>query len=142
VTAPNNGKDLDSSIYSSLTALWNTEFPKTCPSCGRIYEDITSFRAGTASPPGGSGLIDYELAGQHQVNLLRNCSCGSTLSIACDDRRNHSPAGEKRRELFGGLLALLVTKGLDEEEARRRLKIALRSGDASVLHPAPPAGEE
>jgi hypothetical protein len=127
VTAPQKGKKPADPIYVGLQVVENTEFPKACPVCGKVFKNFEEFCAGTEVCSGASGLMDYELPGSHQLQVLRNCSCGSTLSVACGDRRNTSPAGMKRRRLFGDLMELLTGTGMPEEQARHRLKVVLRS---------------
>ena len=64
------------------------------------------------------------------IELFRNCVCGSTLMDFFADRRDSSPSGLKRREVFGKMLSHLQTRGLDHETARLEL-LKLMRGDAS-----------
>lgn len=122
-------------LYEGLEAIWKTEFPKTCPSCGRLYESMADYMALTIPPASHSGLVDYE--GQDhdtQVGLFRNCTCGSTLMAFCRDRRDLSAQGEQRRQIFGNLIEQLAQSGVPAPEARHHLLEALRSGDLAGLN--------
>jgi len=130
---------LSLSIYSGLLAIWNAEFPKTCPTCGAKYENFAVFREQTTGIDGASGLVDYETAGgeARAVGLQRNCTCGSTLSVTCHSRRDDSAEGHKRRALFGDLLEKLVATGIPRKDARSRLRTVLRTGqfvDIAIRH--------
>lgn len=75
-----------------------------------------------------TGLMGYDIGGiGQQVGLFRNCVCGTTIMAFCHDRRDSSPAGDKRRALFGELMNRLVDTGTSAEDARLRLLEALRS---------------
>lgn len=116
------------SLYQGLKAIWDTEFPKTCPKCRRVYESFEEYLVDTVPLPQSSGLIGYDIGdvGQ-QVGLFRNCSCGTTILSFCHDRRDLSETGNRRRELFGQLLNRLVDTGLSAQAARNRLLTALRT---------------
>jgi len=121
-------------LYEGLQAIWNTEFPKTCPKCGQYYTSIEDYFSRTKPLGGSTGLMEIETPDHcEQVGLFRNCPCGSTLMAFCRDRRDDSADGERRRELFDQLLERLTEGGLPTEEARARLRQTLRSGDASRL---------
>ncbi|HEY5792756.1 MAG TPA: hypothetical protein VIS74_05615 [Chthoniobacterales bacterium] len=121
-------------IYAGLNAIWNTEFPKPCPRCGRVYESIQEYLSATAAPSNSTGLMDLEAGdSERQVGLFRNCSCGSTLMAFCRDRRDLSEAGQRRRELFGQLLQQLAEAGLPGETARLQLLRALKTGKLAQL---------
>lgn len=121
-------------LYDGLKEIWNTEFPKTCPKCGRVYESINDYLAATAAPGNHTGLMDIEAnESEHQVGLFRNCECGSTLMTFCQDRRDFTDAGQRRRELFGDLLERLTKAGIEHELAHRQLLLALKTGKLSRL---------
>lgn len=116
------------SLYRGLRAIWDTEFPKTCPKCGRVYASFEEYLFDTVPLAQCSGLMGYDIGenGQ-QVGLFRNCACGTTILAFCHDRRDLSEAGNRRRELFGELLDRLVDTGLSAQVARLRLLKALRT---------------
>lgn len=122
-------------IFKGLEAIWNTEFPKRCPVCGRVYETISDFLDITSPPTGSSGLVDLTSYDEQRqaVGLYRNCICGSTLMAFCSDRRDHSEAGKRRRELFGNLLAQLESTGIAHDVAREEVLRALRTGNTGML---------
>lgn len=116
------------SLYRGLKAIWDTEFPKTCPKCGRVYQNFEEYIIDTDALPESSGLMGYNIGAQgQQVGLFRNCACGTTVLAFCHDRRDLSEAGHRRRRLFGELLEKLVEAGLTAQTARSRLLTALRT---------------
>jgi len=116
-----------SSLYQGLRAIWDTEFPKTCPKCGRVYVSFEEYLVDTLPLEFSSGLMGYAIhEPEEQVGLFRNCACGTTIMAFCHDRRDVSEAGLMRRQLFGQLLQRLVDHGATVEEARRRLLEELR----------------
>jgi hypothetical protein len=117
-----------SSLYQGLKAIWGTEFPKTCPKCGRVYGSFEEYLMDTHALSQSSGLMGYDIGdpGQ-QVGLFRNCECGTTIMAFCHDRRDLSETGNRRRELFGELMNRLVDAGLSALDARKKLLVALRT---------------
>ncbi len=116
------------SLYQGLKAIWDTEFPKTCPKCGRVYQCFEEYLVDTVPLPQSSGLMGYDIGSPgQQVGLFRNCLCGTTVLAFCHDRRDTSEAGNRRRELFGELLDRLVDTGLSAQVARIKLLKALRT---------------
>lgn len=126
------------SLYRGLKAIWETEFPKTCPKCSRVFETFEEYLIDTQPLPQCSGLMGYDLGDDgQQVGLFRNCLCGTTILAFCHDRRDLSEAGNRRRQLFGELLDRLVDTGLSAQVARLRLLKALRTTpDLEVLRVA------
>lgn len=115
------------SLYQGLRAIWDTEFPKTCPKCQRVYGSFEEYLVDTLPLEHSSGLMGYSIRDpEQQVGLFRNCECGTTIMAFCHDRRDISEAGNKRRELFGELMNRLIDHGASAEEARRRLLEELR----------------
>lgn len=116
------------SLYQGLRAIWDTEFPKSCPKCGRVYYSFEEYLVDTLPLQSSSGLMGYNIGdpGQ-QVGLFRNCDCGTTIMAFCHDRRDLSEAGLKRRRLFGELMDRLVDGGISAQEAREKLLAALRT---------------
>lgn len=115
------------SLYQGLRAIWDTEFPKTCPKCQRVYGSFEEYLVDTHPLEHSSGLMGYSIRNpEQQVGLFRNCECGTTIMAFCHDRRDISEAGNKRRELFGELMNRLIDHGASAEEARNRLLAELR----------------
>ncbi len=117
------------SLYQGLRAIWNTEFPKSCPKCRRLYYSFEEYLVDTLPLQSTSGLMGYNIGdpGQ-QVGLFRNCKCGTTIMAFCHDRRDFSESGLKRRRLFGELMdRLLVDGGISVQEVREKLLAALRT---------------
>jgi len=61
------------------------QFPKKCSCCGRIYETFSEFLENTSLPNHSKDhslqLINFKE--YKDVIALRNCRCGSTISIQC-----------------------------------------------------------
>lgn len=119
------------SLYQGLKAIWETEFPKPCPKCGRVYMNFDEYLFDTHELQEESGLMgyDFEDTGRH-VGLYRNCACGSTIMIFCMDRRDISESGELRRRLFGEMLERLVKMGMCADSARKALLKSLKAPEA------------
>lgn len=124
----------DQKIYEGLLALLQNEFPKVCPKCGQTYPTLESFVDETAPVKSGSGLMSYDTGSQlHQVTMMRNCRCGSTMATFCSDRRDTSDSGMRRRAMFETLLAALQDRGIDALTARGHLLSYLRGEQSPVL---------
>lgn len=114
-------------ILSGLRSLLENEFPKTCPMCGRQYASLESFLLQTKGVSAGSGMMDYAVdASTPKLTVCRNCVCGSTLAAFCEDRRDTSPVGRRRRIRFDKLLELFKSRGISEDVARGELRAFLR----------------
>lgn len=124
------------SFYAGLHELESAcTFPRHCTKCGRVYESIADFIQQCKETPGSTGLTEYELD-ERVVGMYRNCICGSTLMVVCHDRRDMSPAGHRRRQLFGELLDILVAAGLEAQDARQELLLVVRGGSSPLLESA------
>ncbi len=120
--------------YAGLKALAEESFPKRCAACGRVYRDLKEYLAHTALIRDGSGLRESLDDEEHPiVALFRNCICGSTLMDEFNDRRDSTPQGQRRRELFERVLSQLEAKGLERRTARRELLAVLRGGHSPLL---------
>ena len=101
------------SLFARLRALEESAFPKTCANCGREYRTHEEFL--TATHPvrrDHTGLKQsYDDDGAVIVDVFRNCVCGSTLLESFHDRRDTSPAGQKRRARFAEMLGSLRDVG-------------------------------
>jgi hypothetical protein len=110
------------SLYQGLRAIWDTEFPKSCPKCHRVYHSFEEYLVDTFPLEHCSGLMGYNVgAPGEQVGLFRNCACGTTIMAFCHDRRDLSETGYRRRSLFGQLMNRLIDNGIAAQEARTRL---------------------
>ena len=122
-------------LFRGLKSLSRTAFPKKCPTCGRVYENEEQYIAATeAIRPTKSGLKEsFDDDDKQIVELYRNCVCGSTLMEFFGDRRDNSPNGIKRREIFGQLMDMLVEKGIEPEVARNELLKKLYGQKSDLL---------
>jgi phage FluMu protein Com len=126
-------KDTLEDLYSGLQALSKASFPKKCPTCNKIYETAEMYIKETeALQTHNSGLsASYDpIDKQNIVELYRNCSCGSTLMDIFNDRRDLSPNGEKRRQIFQKTLDILIKSGLEKDEARQEI-LKIMKGESS-----------
>jgi len=113
--------------YEGLQALPAVQFPITCSRCQRRFTDIHDFVARTTPIFQSTGLMEREDPPSGSfVLLLRNCLCGTSLALRCQDRRNHSELGELRRQRYDTLVNLLVEVGVDAEGAREQVRRLLR----------------
>jgi hypothetical protein len=103
----------------------------------RSYSDLKSFFEETTQVPSSSGLAEFP-AGKRSnvVGVFRNCKCGSTILIACRDRRDLSEAGEERRRNFDRVLDCLERMGIDREQARGELRRFMRGERSELLEQA------
>ena len=123
-------------IYQGLKALEDTAFPKQCATCGRNYATADAFIKETESLVDNTGLMEgfsFEEEEDVTIELYRNCVCGSTLVDWFSDRRDTSPKGLERREVFGKLLDLIASKGIDINYARVELLKTLRGQESTLL---------
>ena len=70
-------------------------FQRKCPNCQQVYNDREQYLELTDRLQQQSTI--YEMG---EVQEYRNCSCGSTLLLVLDDRRDSSDFGHQRRILF------------------------------------------
>ena len=126
--------DYAAELFKGLKALSDATFPKRCAACGMEYTTVEDYIRDTEDISGQSGLKKgYDDDDKPIVELFRNCPCGSTLMDCFSDRRDLSEAGLKRRKLFGQLMEMLTSKGLEENVARTELKKILRGKPSAVL---------
>jgi hypothetical protein len=123
-------------LYDGLQALANSAFPKKCNTCGRTFENTEEFVLETEKlRPSASGLKQsMDDDGSMIVELFRNCTCGSTLMDAFNDRRDLSSKGEKRRKRFAELQTFLVEEhNVDSGIARNELLKVMKGEHSEVL---------
>lgn len=123
------------SLFDGLQELSAGSFPKVCPNCGRVYDNLQQFLAETAP-------INRERSGlkaaaddddKPLVELFRNCTCGSTLMDFCRSRRDESADGQRRREAFNRMLVLVTARGMTRETAHAELLKVVRGGRSELL---------
>ena len=121
-------------LFKGLKALSDTAFPKRCANCGAEYATAEDYIKKTEDLFGQSGLKKgYDDDDNPIVELFRNCVCGSTLMDCFNDRRDVTESGLKRRELFGKLIVLLESKGIETPIARKELIKVLRGEKSELL---------
>jgi len=103
------------------------DFPKACPSCGRVYENFDDYLKRTLPPSELEAKKAAESSSfQRSIQFFRICPCGSPVMVAADNRRDVSAAGRERRELFEELQKRLIASGYSKEEARTKLLLTLK----------------
>lgn len=122
------------SLFEHLMALENNSFPKKCPTCGAVYQNIEDFTRKTQHISGKSGFKSAEGdEGETILELFRNCICGSTLLDFFSDRRDTSNNGEKRRLSFNKVLEHLVKNGVEIDKARSELKYYIKHKESEFF---------
>ncbi len=106
-----------------------SDFPKTCTTCGRHYETLEEYLATTTPPEEEAPPLPYRGNAEYQQSqqYLRRCACGTLLSLPPVMRRDLSHEGQRRRQLFSELLDALQQAGLPREEARTQLLLTLKT---------------
>ncbi|MDO9226578.1 MAG: oxidoreductase [Pseudomonadota bacterium] len=133
-------------LFQGLNALEETSFPRTCATCGHVYETAEQYLRETDSVSGGKSGLKQSVDdhGHHCVEVFRNCVCGSTLMNVFGNRRDASQTGLRRRQRFNELIDILAANGLDKEVARRELLKVMRGGRSEILagyQPPPGSGK-
>ncbi|OFZ47728.1 MAG: hypothetical protein A2381_06970 [Bdellovibrionales bacterium RIFOXYB1_FULL_37_110] len=91
---------ISASIEGKLLDIYKDKFPKTCQNCKRVYKDHQEFLRETTPLEKTSTIYLENYTETKRVQEYRNCRCGSTLLIACMDRRDNSETGKLRRDIF------------------------------------------
>lgn len=121
-------------LFSGLKALSESAFPKKCQHCGKVYSNILQFTQDTQPIRAEiSGFKESKTDQDTILELFLNCACGSTLMDFFQDRRDSSPQGLQRRQLFGEILENLINAGLNHETARKELLKVLNGGQSAIL---------
>lgn len=125
---------MDNSHFEGLHALLASTFPKKCPCCGRLYPSVDAFFNETRDLAFGRPSLksSQDDDGTPIVEVFRNCVCGSTLMDEFGCRRDDSASGHRRRSVFDELMALLISRNLGSDEARRLLLDAMH-GDSEAF---------
>lgn len=124
----------DTTFLAGFNEFWDSEFPKACSKCGRLYGDFSDFARNTLPAQGDSGLMEFlDDDRKASVGIFRNCTCGSTLMIRGSNRRDTTEVGENRRRIFDLMLNRLVNANVPREHARKRLFRILHSGQLNDL---------
>lgn len=101
-----------------LKSRLKTPFPKRCAKCSTVFESFEDFFYRTEEI--SSGTVSYPILG-HDFYMHRNClsPCDTTLIVVFVDRRDESPEGMRRRELFETCIHTLCdTLQIDDITAR------------------------
>lgn len=116
------------SNYVGLQVRADESFPRSCVRCNRSFSDLDDFVVRTHPIFGASGLIERaDTVDGTIVLLMRNCACGNSLALRCDDRRDGSEKGTFRRRRFDTMVTLLVEAGVSAPTARAELRRMLHA---------------
>lgn len=112
----------DDAAYRGLRPLASEVFPRVCPKCRLSFADLKDFIARSHSIRGATGLIaTFDRQQRSAVLLMRNCECGTTIAVFCQDRRKKTDTALQRRVSFGKLMDMLVSSGVSPDEARKQV---------------------
>jgi len=119
-------------VLGELRPLSAGSFPKRCRTCGAVFQSAAVFIDHTSALSGGTIKVIDDDEGRF-LELYRNCSCGSTLMDFFADRRDYSPAGDRRRQQFVTLLQRLEGQGFSAQQSRAELLNYLRGEPCPLL---------
>ena len=113
----------NTALLTGLSELAESSFPKTCNTCGRVFETAKQFLKETEDLPSSRSPLKQavEVDGTTLVEVFRNCPCGSTLMDEFNCRRDLSEKGLKRREIFSRMHDILTNKGINSDVAKTEL---------------------
>ncbi len=123
-------------IYHGLQDLAKTAFPKKCRNCGRIYHDADAFIAETKLLKKQQGKLQKNETQNAvmDVDLYRNCPCGSTLLDIFNNRRDISENGINRRNHFDKLMTMVESQyNVDRDTAREELLKIMKGEKSDVI---------
>ncbi len=114
-----------SEIDRDLDRLYAGKFPKKCNTCGRVYNDHAEYIELTKALRVGGTIFDDE---DREVHEYRDCLCGSSLLVLIGDRRDESPFGQRRRQMFDVWLRRLMKRtGRPQEDMAVLLRQVFRA---------------
>lgn len=99
----------------------------------------TTMPVRNASMQQGSGLAALDPDNDASVSVFRNCTCGSTLMVDFQSRRDNSARGSQRRQLFDRMLVRLRQRGLSHDLARTELLRLLNGQPSAIISATPEA---
>ena len=110
--------------FGFLQSRLKSEFPKDCRKCAKTYLTFEEFYFGTDEIV--HGTVNYPTLGA-EFYLHRNCKspCESTLVVVFTDRRDDSPSGCKRRDIFESCLDKLQENMPIQPTAAREFLLGL-----------------
>ncbi len=122
-------------LFKGMRELAESAFPKTCNTCGRVFQTAREFLEETDDLPLAPSCIKpaIEDDGTRLLEVFRNCPCGSTLMDEFSDRRDMSEKGLKRRKIFERMLEILTERGIDSELAKSELKKAAQGSRSTLI---------
>ena len=128
-------RDDAEALYRGLQAIADDSFPRTCPSCGKVFNSAEDFLLReTKGLYNSTGLrSSHDDEEKTVVEVYRNCPCGSTMVEFFRERRDMSDQGVRRRERFDKLLDILMRRDIPREEARQVLLLAMRGRPSEIL---------
>ncbi len=117
-------------VVAGLKALAEGAFPQSCASCGKVYASVDQLIAETGEATDSPESV---ATGRGQVAVARRCSCGHTLQLAFEERRAQGEIADKRRNLFGHLLDILVEGGMPPGMAKAEIMKVMRGEPSTLL---------
>lgn len=109
---------LEDTIEKWVDTVYSDKFPKKCKGCDRLFETREQYIKETAA-------LSNERTDVFKGQFIeyRNCVCGSTLVLMGEDRRDTTPFGVARRNLFNECVeAFVASTGEDKNIATKKIK--------------------
>lgn len=97
-------KNLEAFIVP-IIAMAELQFPRSCPSCSRSFENFGQFVQST-KPIGLLTDMRVESKDPMEIFSWTNCTCGSTLTLTCD------PGGDMHAQFGDGRIYSVDKSGL------------------------------
>lgn len=69
--------------FDKMYCALKDQFPKEC-ACGRVYENELEYNSNTSTNVGNKKSRIWDASEMGMYLFLRNCDCGSTLSLGID----------------------------------------------------------
>jgi hypothetical protein len=114
-----------------LKSRLKTPFPKKCSKCAKEWDTFEDFFQTTHDI--ARGTVSYPILG-NDFYMHRNCPppCDTTLVVVFVDRRDETPAGFRRRELFEVCMNRLRTELIISRDDARDILLAELANELSI----------
>ena len=117
-------------IENKVADMYMVKFPKKCTACEIVYETREDFVKAT-------NKLQRTFMYEERIGKLleyRNCTCGNTLVVMTEDRRDHSPEGKALRDLFDACVSKISSSGLkSREEAQDLVRAIFKSVSENAM---------
>ena len=91
-------KEWSDEFFCDLHELSGFEFPLTCPSCNKVFDNIRDFIESTSTRDNLGGIIEgLDDNMMRIIEIIRYCECGNILLEEFSNRRACQTTGFKIR---------------------------------------------